>query len=577
MAVITPSTDLKLLKVPLEINDINQLTFADETAQFNYFNSLSKYDVDDDFTYQRYNGTIRFPAQYDEILTYNYVMYKNTAYSDKWFYAFITNIEYVNDGMTAITIKTDVWQTWQFDLTYKPVLIDREHANTDVPGDNLLPEQLELGELVVNGRTQNFGAGDGSIMLVAEVTQVQNAGTNQTLTYSWSDGSTSMPSPYVNGIPSGTYHIVIGRGSLMLHGLETFTTVYDNAGLSDSITNIYILPANIVNSSALKEGLTISTTGAAPQASASNLAVISSQVLGATNMDYAYYRRPETIDGYTPKNKKLLTYPFNYVNVSNNAGTTVPFHYEDFQSSQSYVDATFRVEGTCCPSGSIKAVPQNYKNLSYEASDNAYDYSISGAKFPICSWKSDAYTNWLTQNAVNMATEWQTALVATALGGLGGLGSGIIQGGGAIGATAGLGLGVIENGASLITLARDQMLAKTSANMVSDQSRGNANSGDVVFSKMKSEFTFIPMSIKAQYARCIDDYFSMFGYSTNRVKLPNITGRRNWNYVKTVGCYIEADIPQNDLAQIKAMFDNGVTFWHNPSTFADYSQNNDII
>ena len=52
---------------------------------------------------------------------------------------------------------------------------------------------------------------------------------------------------------------------------------------------------------------------------------------------------------------------------------------------------------------------------------------------------------------------------------------------------------------------------------------------------------------------------------------------RNWNFVKTIGCYIEADIPQDDLQEIKSMFDKGVTFWHNPATFADYSQNNDIL
>ena len=108
MAVITPNTDLYLIKVPLEIDDINQLTFANATAQFNYFNSLPKYDVGDagtDFTYQRKDGTIRFPAQYDDVLQFNYVMYRNTSYSDKWFYAFIDGIEYLSDGATAISIK----------------------------------------------------------------------------------------------------------------------------------------------------------------------------------------------------------------------------------------------------------------------------------------------------------------------------------------------------------------------------------------------------------------------------------------------------------------------------------------
>lgn len=577
MAVITPNTDLYLLKVPLEINDINQLDFASATAQFNYFNSLPKIVVED-YTYQRKDNTIRFGANFDEIISYNYVMYRNTEYSDKWFYAFITNTEYINDNMSRVTIKTDVWQTWMFDLVYKPCLIDREHTNDDTVGANLLPEDLELGEFVANGRTENFGLGSDlyTLMVIADVTQIENAGENQTLTYSWDSGTT--PASCANGIPSGTYHIVLGYGNLMLTNVQPFVSLYDKAGLSESITNIYILPKRIVDSVDIHEGLTLSTTGAAPHYSVSNLAMVSSTIRDATHMVInASYSRPNTLDGYTPRNNKLLTYPYNYINVSNNAGTTMPYHYEDFKGTGAYANqVNFEVEGVFCPTGSIKAIPKDYKNLSYQEQDNRYDYSISGAKYPICSWSSDAYTNWLTQNAVNMATEWKTAAIATGVGALAGAARGF-AGGGVAGAAIGGGIGLVENAGNLISVAREQMLAKTSANMVSDQAKGNQNAGDIVFSKFASQFTFMPMSIKAQYARCIDDFFSMFGYATNRVKLPNITGRRNWNYVKTTGCYIEADIPQEDLAEIKGMFDRGITIWHHANTFADYSQNNDII
>lgn len=578
MAVITPNTDLYLLKVPLEINDINQLDFANATAQFNYFNSLPKVTVDD-FNYQRKDNVIRFPAQYDEIITYNYCMYRNTEYSNKWFYAFITGMEYVSDGMTRFTIKTDVWQTWQFDLNFKPCLIEREHTNDDTIGSNTLPENLELGEMVTNGNTRNFGVGSAGLMVVADVTMIENAGSNQTLVASWSSGST--PDSFANGIPSGCYHIVIGYGNLFTKSVQNFVTLYDRAGLSDAIENIYILPANIVSQTNLKRGLTLSTTGSAPTYSVTDLAMVDSQMRDVTHMvALTGYTRPTTLDGYTPKNNKLLCYPFNYINVSNNAGTTIPYHYEDFAPYGGNYGANFEVEGVFCPSGSIKAVPYNYKRQSYQESDNAYDFSINGAKYPICSWKTDAYTNWLTQNAVNMATEWKTTALGTAIGAgasmvRGAMGGGLM--GGAVGAVVGAGMGFAENAGSLIGLAREQMLAKTSANMVSDQARGNVNAGDIAFSKLASQFTFIPMSVKAEYARCADNYLSMFGYATNRVKLPNRTGRRNWNYVKTIGCYIEADIPQDDLAEIKSMFDNGITIWHNPLYFADYSQNNDII
>ena len=37
------------------------------------------------------------------------------------------------------------------------------------------------------------------------------------------------------------------------------------------------------------------------------------------------------------------------------------------------------------------------------------------------------------------------------------------------------------------------------------------------------------------------------------------------------------DIPEDDMQRLKDLFNGGFTIWHNPSTYLDYSQNNDII
>jgi hypothetical protein len=288
---------------------------------------------------------------------------------------------------------------------------------------------------------------------------------------------------------------------------------------------------------------------------------------GVTNLGTFTHARPNNIRGYVPKNNKLFVYPYNYINVSNNAGTTIPYHYEDFDGNIS-----FKVEGVLTPSGSVKASPVNYKHIT--GSENAYDYSINGAKYPICAWTTDAYTNWLTQNAVNMEHQTTRSIVQGGWEGIS-TGAGMLLAGGALLPALAAGVGLAA--ASQIGTALEQHRAKSQANLVADQARGNAVAGNIVWSKLKSQYTFIPMSIKAEVAQCIDEFFSQYGYKCNRVKVPNITGRRNWNYVKTVGCYIEAHIPQDDLAEIKAMFDKGITLWHNPATFADYSQNNDII
>lgn len=148
--VITPDTEIRLLTLPFELDNKNQLTFANVEAQTNYFLSLSHVECDN-ATYMRKEGILRFPANMDSIITRNYCMYKNEAFSNKWFYAFITDMKFENPNMTYITLKTDVFQTWQFDIEYHKMFVEREHVPTsdDIPERHTIPEGLETGEYVI--------------------------------------------------------------------------------------------------------------------------------------------------------------------------------------------------------------------------------------------------------------------------------------------------------------------------------------------------------------------------------------------------------------------------------------------
>lgn len=131
---ITPETNLFLIKSPIELDNKNQLTFASKREQLEYFLSLKNIEVEN-FSYQRKDSIIRFPEHIDNIIEYNYCIYQNSNYSNKWFFAFITNMTYVNDNMTNIYITTDVFQTWQFDLKFKDSFIEREMIDVanDIP------------------------------------------------------------------------------------------------------------------------------------------------------------------------------------------------------------------------------------------------------------------------------------------------------------------------------------------------------------------------------------------------------------------------------------------------------------
>lgn len=299
---------------------------------------------------------------------------------------------------------------------------------------------------------------------------------------------------------------------------------------NDSVFAVYMIPDSIINNAS--EGM---------QFSQREPVIETKEILKASSLD-----------NYIPKNKKLLTFPFCFLNVSNNNGSSNTFQYELFKNES----CIFKIKGVPTIGGSIKCVPVDYKTSN---SDGIEEEGIMAGKFPTLSWSADEYTNWLTQNAVNIGLGVASNLLTI----IGGIASGnpIV---GIAGITSG-GMGI----ANTMGQFYEHSLTPNSA-------RGNTNAGDINTCTNTNTFYFYKMSIKEEYAKIIDNFFSMFGYKINEIKIPNITGRTNWNYVKTIDANILGDIPQNDLQEIKDIFNNGVTFWHNANTFLDYSQNNNI-
>ena len=534
-------TDIRLVKVPIEIDNKNQLNFSSATTQYNYFNSCDYIELENS-SYQRKDNIVRYPGHIDDLIGYNYCMYKNSSYSNKWFYAFISDMQYINDSMTLVSIKTDVWQTWQFDIDIKKCFVEREHVNDDTIGAHTIPEGLETGDYIIEEQSNSSSSTNFHVVLATTYDVIANI-TGNTVSYAQHK---------YNGINSGCYLYIVHEDTTY----SFLTLALGNAqadSKADGIVGIYMLPDSLlgVNSSTVWDYLYLtndgwSTTGgglaycAHKQIPDSNVSVLMETI----NVNKPY----TTINGYTPKNNKLFVMPYKYLSVDNNSGNVSNLSYEYFSGNST---AQFKIYGDITPGGSIRLIPQNYKNQTENNSEG-----LTSGKYPIGSFSNDLYTNWLTQNAVNIPLKITGSIISA--------GAGVVTGN-PIGVASGI-LGI----ASTIGEIYEHSLTPP-------QVEGNVNSGDVTFSSGLLKFTFYKMSIKAEMARVLDDFFSMFGYKVNSVKIPNITGRTNWNYVKTIDCNIHGYIPQKDCIEIKNMFNAGVTFWHNPSTFLDYSQSNTIV
>ena len=526
-----------LLNVPLEDDMKNTLYFASANAQHSYFESTIGKTYTN-VSYQSETRTFRCPDQLDSVRQYNYIMWQNTAYSNKWFYAFIKKSTYVSDGYTDVVFEVDPLQTYMFDITVKPSFVEREHTNNDAVGSNLVPESLEHGEYINNGDATNFSQFTYYIINADKepATDINGNPTNPSKTYY---------STNVGGVPmSGGLFVFTNIPTLT----NAFLTYSRMTGGLNHIKNVYIASSLSITDGDLEFGDCQLDEYVYWKYKGRSNPLEASRTISA----------PTTIDGYTPRNKKLLSAPYQYLLMTNNNGASNELDYEYFSDRS---NITIKTKGIPTVGGSILAYPTNYKG----AIDN-YNESIIAGKFPTLSWSGDAYTNWLTQNSVNIGTN-----VASNMLGIGAsVATGLLTGGVAsvIGISAGM---------SGINAVTSQLTELYNHSIVPNTFSGNINGGDVITGGKINTIYLWKMSITSQFAQIIDSYFDLYGYKTNKVKTPNVAHRQNWWYTKTINANIIGNVPNDDMNKIKEAYNNGLTFWRHPANFLNYSVSNGIV
>lgn len=524
-----------LLSVPLENDYKNTLYFGDKASQQSYFASkvVKSYM---DFNYQRKDQKIKVSECYDDIYMCNYVMYQNSAYSNKWFYCFIKDMTFISDSVTEITIETDVIQTWMFDYTVKPSFVEREHVSDDSVGLHTYPEGLETGEFVVNSVvSSNIGTGHVVIASTWDPFEEKEAGS------------------FINGLYQGVDYFLINQESSTA-AISYFLSAMEKQGKIEAVTGMFIAPDTLTN----YNNLTWKFMSEGDLSYYKYAKLNSTLGSGATTLgDIVIQKELNNINGYVPKNKKLFTFPYQYINCSNNNGGNVIYKYEYFSANP----FSIKMKGVISPGCSIRAYPRLYKGT-----DDNYDEGINVGKFPICSYNTDMYTNWLTQNGLNIALN-----VASGIGQIaGGIGIGLASGG--LGLA--IGGGSIAGGVGTIASTLAQVHQQS---FTPPQAEGNLNCGDVTYSMGINELTFYKMSIKNETARKIDSFFSMFGYKICETKIPNKNHRSRYWYTKTIDVNIDGNIPNNDMQIIKNCYNNGITFWRNASEIQNYDLSNGTI
>ena len=548
MGVITPNGDMFLLHV--NIDPANQLWFEDKASQETFFQSRSVVGLSPtDYTFIQKDNYVRVDKNADQLYNANYLMYRNTAHSNKWFYAYIKDITWLSDHSSAIKFETDVYQTWRFALRFRESLIERETVPSDSIGEHLLDEGLQLGDYVQSGNGITAGLGKLSICVATTVKSV-TPGSIPGFNFN-REVEKGMA---INGVYSGSAIIAFDFTPGGVEALNNWLESITEAGASEAIVAIYMCPTNAVNQLGVPDHLIADNYG---------------KVFGNTFSGYmreiSMRDRPLEIDGYTPRCNKLLSPPFVELYVQNGNGSATTYDINEFSEG-----VKFDVWGNTNPMPQFKLVPIGYKNSSfpgpenYQTSSNV-DEALTLQNFPMCSYGIDGYKAWLAQNG----TSTTVGIIGSAAAAAGSVALAAGTGGASVGLSSIMAISSVSNAT--------QLLAKSGeARLQPQQAQNNANSGSVNTTMEANDFYISYQTIRKEWATMIDMYLHMYGYKINQVKYPSFGCRERWYYCKMTNPNIHGAIPVPDLNKIKEMFMNGVTLWNSHTLIGLYNIDNTI-
>lgn len=622
-------------------------------------------------TYQNITaGVLRVGEKIKDIYDINYMKFTNgaTNYENKTYYCFVTNVVYINENTTEIHYTVDVMQTYLFQYSRngnlkKKMFVDRTHIPKEADKINgqytrINETNFDLGQDMVTDvyRTNLPDAtiqGDTIQAMIISVGAIEKTETVDTSTiknnltpyertiiahdpsdptnpdkdYKFQDIVVKNSDNYLFRYQDGasTSRSIYGKDQFLLFPFETlFFNLYNDNGelivgdvASNNLTGVlgYIRTLQIFNALGKTDSIVftklipswitskLNQSADADNPYTSNLIVDSQGAALKSSVPIG-----TSVDGYTPKNKKVLTYPYNYIVIDNNDNEYKEYKPQfilDKVVDNEVVEPThldFNYQSIVLNTTAI-IYPINY--MSENNKVNNYNFGLSknvGADIPfVTSQFMNAYANSLISRnlaIVNHANATGRGLFTGILSGklpqsgdvqslgngyyatqqgdmtnitrgyTGTLNTKIVKGTGVGFAqrAAGVTLGAMNNSAnfvdSLVQQTREQ--GRLSSTVV-----GNFDSY-MNFGLNRNGFTAYKVHVNYSVARRIDNYFSVYGYKVSEWRTPQLKVRKNWTFIKTAGCAVTGDIPKDFESAIDQIFDNGITFWANTANFMDY-------
>ena len=549
MAYIEPNSIVQLFKgINLDNRYMHTIYFASTSAQNTWFTS-KVYKSYQQMSYQRYGvGQVKVKDDATSLLGVTYMRFMNDRTNDKWFYAFVNGVEYINENTALISYEIDVMQTWFIQNgSVRPCRVLREHVNDDTFGVNLEDEPIG-GNSYDNDFIKQTGDFDKYAIVIEATGEPDN---NELMQKGMFVGTKYYYAPCDNltdaGFVKSALLSLIGDWSKNLR--------------SEDVINMFTVPKWIIeNTNFVNHGFMVTA--------------------------------PTSFDNYTPKNKKLFTYPYSYLQCTTFNGDGAVYRWEYFDGTVLGNDLQFDMFGTEIGGGQVICYPRSYNGME----DNL-DNGVQMTNFPKNSFSYDAYQAWLanggkdkyedlkkltTLKGISASVKF-AANTAKSVGNvtknttdiLGGVATGNVAQ--TTTGVSGLISSALTQTSQALDLASTLVEAKNKVRYEFNDAMYEPNQvvgtsiPNIVCGQRKLDYYFYHCHLRDDEAKRVDDFFSCYGYYINRVKVPNLTGRQYWNFVQTENCVIAGEMPASSKEAIGRIFDGGITFWHNGDNIGNYA------
>lgn len=540
--------------------------------------------IRNDFIWTDPNTYVDILSTVQDVESLNYVYYiPDSSYTDTFFCCFVTRYECLAPHTIRLYLELDIFQMYHYSAKYFQSYIDRAiiSKSEDADRNNFLPEpvsapldiETKLNDILSDsmwqpvwvlhsasyyeysdhkyyyqgiGTNNTYGEYGRFIDNLEELkTVLKNYGRKSAEEIAEDVGQASGNQTWkdwINAMFAGT------AGTDVVEAVKSTTSIADLQDHRDELIGLYAIPkwlylkykADGGNANYADNHRTALSKGPS-----TDLPTIS----GTTTLKI---NTSTLANGYSPRNKKLLSSVCRGYVLSNNTGLQIPFRPELFGSNTS---ATLTLYGITMSTGGYHFKISNYSNHQTANGEVAYN--------------SERRVGYDANTGINKAL----AVIGAA--------SGIASGATQI---------ATKNPVAMLSGAGEigQNLVSAIDSLGTKEQHFGSNGDLLRITGDRPGLHWYEMNPTYDQCAAIDSFFDMFGYSIQRHYNPlkyiykyedgayNKAKplRQKWDYIKTSGINLQASAPANYENKLKSIFDSGVTLWHDYAHFGNYSQTN---